>query len=264
MQFLSFRYENVWWCVFVVAFLAAFLLETVRPFRALESSTPWRWISNGALLAVTSVLTRFAYVLTGVALAAAEHGSRYGLLNRMAIPYVLRFLIGFLSLDLAQYLVHRLHHATFLWRVHQIHHSESDLDVTTGLRFHPGEALVSQSGFLIVIALLGVPPSAVIAATLVILIQDFFTHANLVMPASADHALRWVIVTPGMHRTHHSDIISDQNTNFGTIFSIWDRCFGTYLSEPSMGANCRCGLTELRDGSSLNLFRLLALPFRRG
>lgn len=263
MQFFGARYETVWWCVFGISFLATILAETFRPFRNLSSSTSRRWISNGLLLGTSSVLIRCVYGISGIALAVTVHGSRYGVLNRVALPLALRFVIGFVSLDLAQYLVHRAFHASgFLWRVHQVHHSESDLDATTGLRFHPGEALVTQAALLVLIALLGVPAIAVLCVPLAVSLQDFFTHANISVPAQLDRWLRWLIVTPGMHRTHHSDVMDEQNTNFGTIFSAWDRCFGTYRSGAATGVEVRCGLSELKNGSELNAARLLVLPFR--
>ena len=264
MQFFGARYENVWWCVLGMSFIAAILAETLQPFRTLSSSTTRRWVANGVLLVTSGVLVKCVYGLSGIALAVSIHGPRYGVLNRVAMPAGIRFLLGFLSLDLVQYVVHRLFHALgLLWRVHQVHHSESDLDATTGLRFHPGEALAAQLASLLLIALVGVPPMAVLSVALVVSLQDFFTHANVSMPARLDNWLRWLIVTPGMHRTHHSDVMEEQNTNFGTIFSVWDRCFGTYLTGTAAGVQARCGLKELENGSELGAIKLLVLPFRR-
>ncbi len=264
MQFFGLRYETVWWCVFGSSFVAIILAETFRPFRNLSSSTPRRWISNGLLLGTSSVLIRCVYGISGIALAVTVHASRYGVLNRVALPLALRFVLAFVSLDLTQYLVHRTFHASgFLWRLHQVHHSESDLDATTGLRFHPGEALIAQAALLVLIAVLGVPPLAVLCVPLAVALQDFFTHANISVPAQLDHWLRFLIVTPGMHRTHHSDVMVEQNTNFGTIFCVWDRFFRTYRSGSASGIEVRCGLSELKNGSELNAARLLVLPFRQ-
>lgn len=257
--------SSLWWYVFIVAFVATALAETFLPFRSLPSSTPRRWISNSILLAVSSVAVACAYQLTGIALALTIRAASHGVLNRAALPYGLQFAAGFAALDFTAYVSHRLFHAVApMWRVHQVHHSESDLDLTTGLRFHPVETLFTQGLLLITIALLGPPAGAVAFAALAVIVQDFFTHANLRVPEAADRVLRLVIVTPAMHRVHHSEAIPEQNMNFGTIFSVWDRLFGTYLAgHPADSAQARSGLTELANGSELNAARLLFVPFRR-
>ena len=229
--------DRVWWYVFIIAFVATALAESFLPARKHPSSTPRRWISNYALLAVSSLLVLCAFQFSGIALACALKANSIGVMNRFRIPYALRFAIGFAVLDLAAYLSHRAFHAVSpLWRIHQVHHSETDLDLTTGLRFHPAEALFVQGFFLAVIAVLGVPPAAVIFAALAVVIQDFFTHANML----------------------------DQSTNFGTIFSLWDRVFRTYSAGlPATSEPARYGLAEISNGSELNAAGLLLLPFRR-
>jgi sterol desaturase/sphingolipid hydroxylase (fatty acid hydroxylase superfamily) len=144
-----------------------------------------------------------------------------------------------------------------------VHHSETDLDLTTGLRFHPVEALFVQGLLLAVIAVLGLPPAAVALAGLTVIIQNFLTHANLRVPEFAERWLRLLIITPGMHRLHHSENVPRQNTNFGTIFSVWDRVFGTYHGElPTEVEPARYGLAEIGNGSKLHALGLLLLPFR--
>jgi sterol desaturase/sphingolipid hydroxylase (fatty acid hydroxylase superfamily) len=206
-----------------------------------------------------------AYQFSGIALACALKANSLGVMNRFRIPYVVRFAIGFAVLDLAAYLSHRAFHAIApLWRIHRVHHSETDLDLTTGLRFHPAEALFVQGFFLAVIALLGVPPGAVALAALAVVVQDFFTHANVLIPDSVDRGLRVLIITPAMHREHHSADVPRQNTNFGTVFSLWDRVFRTYSAGlPATTEPARYGLAEISNGSELNAARLLLLPFRR-
>jgi sterol desaturase/sphingolipid hydroxylase (fatty acid hydroxylase superfamily) len=177
-----------------------------------------------------------------------------------------QFAVGFAALDLTAYLSHRLFHAVApMWRVHQVHHSETDLDLTTGFRFHPIEALFTQGLLLITISLLGTPPGAVAFSGLAIIVQDLFTHANLRVPETADRILRLLIITPAMHRVHHSEAIPEQNKNFGTVFSLWDRLFGTYFAvgHHVSAEEARCGLAELTKGSELSVARLLFLPFRR-
>ncbi len=152
-----------------------------------------------------------------------------------------------------------------MWRVHEVHHSETDLDLTTGFRFHPLEALFSQGLSLATIALLGTPPGAVGFAALAFIVQDFFTHANLWVPETADRILRLLIITPAMHRVHHSEVLFDKKRKFWHgQFSVWDRLFGTYLAgRPAASAQSRYGLAEMGKGSEVNAPKLLSLPFRR-
>lgn len=263
MSFLGFRYESVASYVFGFSLITALLLETFRPFRHLPSSTARRWVSNGTLLAICTLVTRGAYQLSGIALAIDVHAARYGLLNTIRLPPVIRLLAGIALLDLTHYFVHRFLHAFHgLWRFHRVHHSENDLDATTGLRFHPAEALITQGVPLLTIALFGVPVVAVLGEGLIVVLQDFFTHANVTLPRTVDRFLRPLIITPGMHRIHHSEAIDEQNTNFGTIFSIWDRLFGTYRAALSAGDHARYGVTEFANGSNFHFLDLLLLPFR--
>jgi sterol desaturase/sphingolipid hydroxylase (fatty acid hydroxylase superfamily) len=256
---------GTWWYVFAVSFVAIALAESFLPAYSLSSSTPRRWTSNSILLAISSVLVVCVYQLTGIAVASAAAASSRGLLNHVAMPYWVRFAIGFAVVDLTAYVSHRTFHAVaLLWRVHSVHHSETDLDLTTGLRFHPVEALFVQGLLLAVIAVLGLPPAAVALAGLTVIIQNFLTHANLRIPEFAERWFRLLLITPGMHRLHHSEKVLEQNTNFGTIFSAWDRLFGTYNGKLSTEAElARYGLTEIGNGSKLHAAGLLLLPFRR-
>src|SRR5580704_10403257 len=195
--------NNVWWLIFGAAFIVTAIVETLQPFRKLSSSTLKRWANNSILFAVSSGILLCAYQLSGIALACEVQARQRGALNRFSFPYSLRFAIGFLALDLTAYLGHRLFHAVgFLWRVHQVHHTETDLDLTTGFRFHPIEGLITQGLALIVIALLGPPPVAVICAGLAIVLQDFLEHANVRYPRAMDSVFRCVIITAPMHRVH--------------------------------------------------------------
>ena len=255
---------SVWGYVCVLAFVAIALAETFLPFRSLRSSTSRRWISNSVLFAVSAIAVFCAYQLSGIALAFTIRATSHGALNRVALPYSAQFAIGFAALDLTAYLSHRVYHAVApLWRVHQVHHSETDLDLMTGLRFHPLEALFTQGLVLITIALLGPPPAAVAVSGAAVLVQDFLMHANFRFPKTADRVLRLLIVTPAMHRVHHSQAIPEQNTNFGTVFSFWDRLFGTYVAPQPASAEEPCGLAEVPQGSELDSAGALFLPFRR-
>jgi len=252
---------NIWWYVFGLGFLTVALLETLAPLRSLPSSTARRWLSN-LFLYVFTAATLTAALQIGT-IAVAFMAMPRGLIGRVGLPYGAEFLLGFLSLDLATYGSHRLFHRySWLWRMHQVHHAETDLDLTTGFRFHPVEALLSQSAVLLVTALLGPPPAAVALMQLVIIVQNYLQHANLRFPEALDRVMRLVIVTPSMHRVHHSETVAMQNQNFGTVLSVWDRAFGSY-GAASCSADARCGLEELPNGSELNAIQLLLLPFRK-
>jgi sterol desaturase/sphingolipid hydroxylase (fatty acid hydroxylase superfamily) len=253
-----------WWYVFASAFTITGVAEAFRPIRSLSSSTTRRWTSNSILLALSGVVAILAYQVSGIALAFSIQADHYGLLNRLAAPYAARAVIGLAALDLTRYGSHRLfHRITPLWRVHQVHHSETDLDLTTGLRFHPIEPLIGQGFMMITIALLGLPPSAFAAYGLIVIVQDFFDHANVQVPEKLNRALGLVFITPAMHHMHHSDQVQEQNANFGTIFSFWDRLFGTCNAvTASVAQQTRCGVAEIANGSEMNAVSLLALPFR--
>jgi sterol desaturase/sphingolipid hydroxylase (fatty acid hydroxylase superfamily) len=199
-----------------------------------------------------------------VLLAWKVSGSRFGLLNRSGAPMVIRFAAAILVLDFVRYAVHWSFHALpFLWRVHQVHHSDPDFDATTSARFHPIETILTQGANLAAIAILAAPPAAVLAVEVATCIQSFFVHANVALPASLERRLRWMLITPGMHRIHHSTEVRDQATNFGEIFPWWDRLLKTYLGESRAGAGVATGLNEYRDEKPLGVGFMLLLPFRR-
>ena len=257
------RESEVWWLVFVGAFVVTALAETFWPWRALATSTPRRWVTNSFLLAASSIVLGGAYQLTGIAIAAQTWSAQQGLLPRIGVPNYVSLIAGILALDLTQYIGHRIMHGAGLWRVHSVHHSETDLDLTTGFRFHPLESIVTRGLQIVVIALLGPPPLAVLAAALGMVAQNFVTHANLNFSPRVDRAFQWLIVTPAMHRVHHLQSISDQNSNFGTIFSLWDRLLGTYhRPAPANAQGSACGLADEPAGSTLSAAALLKLPFR--
>jgi len=253
----------LWWFVLVLAFAVTALAETFLPFRSLPSSTTRRWLANTVLIVASNVALVCVYRFSGIALAFTMRGESHGVLNRVALPYWAKFAIGFAGLDLVAYVSHRLQHAIGpMWRMHQVHHSETDLDLTTGFRFHPLETLFAEGLALAGVALMGTPPAAVGFSGLAIIVLDFFEHGNFRIPDRADGILRWLIITPSMHRFHHSEAVAEQNANFGTVFSFWDRMFGTFL-EGNAAAPARCGLAELANGSELNAARLMLLPFQR-
>jgi sterol desaturase/sphingolipid hydroxylase (fatty acid hydroxylase superfamily) len=247
-------------------FLAVAVAEMFRPRRKLAEPTPRRWAHNTVLFGLNTLVATLVYRASGVVVAALVSSSSFGLLNRTSVPYAVRFALGFLAIDLLHYGQHTLYHRVgFLWRLHQVHHSDSDFDLTTGFRFHPGEALLTQGVTLGVIALLAPPTLAVLAVETVSQAQDLFEHANLALPARWDRILRAVLITPDMHRIHHSADLGEQNRNLGTIFPWWDRVFGTYLADPAGGQeNMPLGLRGIPAKHSVSLWRTLAHPFQRG
>ena len=250
--------------VLLAAFAALAVWETFRPRRPLSGQTPRRWLHNSLLGILVNSPLGWIPSASAIVVAFAVANSSYGLLNRAILPAWSRYLLAFVLLDLLRYGQHRLYHSiSALWRVHRVHHSDPDLDWSSGLLFHPLEVLLSQGSYLAVVALLTPPPIAVLAIELVTVAQNLFEHANVAIPDRLDAFLRWLLITPDMHRIHHSAEFTEQNANFGTVFSWWDRLFGSYVREPAAGQDhVRVGLEELPDRRSLNVMGMLALPFR--
>ncbi|MBE0558757.1 MAG: sterol desaturase family protein, partial [Proteobacteria bacterium] len=200
----------------------------------------------------------------GLALLAASRG--WGVLNQLSVPYWASVLIGVLLLDLVIYLQHVMFHTLPLfWRLHGMHHTDLDIDVTSGLRFHPLEIFLSTLIKLAAVASLGVPAVAVVVFEVLLNGTSMFSHGNIHLGVGFDRLLRLFVVTPDMHRVHHSVIISETNSNFGFNFPWWDRLFGTYRPQPAMGHDgMTIGLARFRDAEVLTLRYLLLLPFRRG
>jgi sterol desaturase/sphingolipid hydroxylase (fatty acid hydroxylase superfamily) len=171
---------------------------------------------------------------------------------------------GVVLLDLAVYLQHRVFHAVpALWRLHRVHHADLELDATTGLRFHPIEILLSMAIKIAAVAALGAPAAAVLAFEVLLNAGALFSHANLALPRGLDAVLRAVLVTPAMHRVHHSVVRAETDSNFGFCLSWWDRLFGTYRAAPAAGPDrVTIGLEAFRDPAELRLDRLLTQPFR--
>jgi sterol desaturase/sphingolipid hydroxylase (fatty acid hydroxylase superfamily) len=252
------------WALPLLAFVIFALWETYRPRRVLLASTARRWGGHAILSFLCYTSSAWIYRAGAVAVASAASASRYGLLNREAVPYWVRCVIAVLLLDLLRYGQHYLYHAVpVLWRIHQVHHSDPDYDWSTSQRFHPGEALLTQGVYLIVIAVLAPPALAVLCLELADVVENIFVHANVTIPRRIDAGLRRWVITPDMHRIHHSDEFSEQNSNFGVVFPWWDRLFGTYRQEPAAGhEKMGVGLREIDVKQGVSLIGMLALPFR--
>jgi sterol desaturase/sphingolipid hydroxylase (fatty acid hydroxylase superfamily) len=255
---------NLYWILFSAALLAVALWEVVRPWRRASKQLVRRWCNHGLMVCVSSVAGMLIYRASVVMVAVAVANSRFGLLNRVWLPLAVRWLLGFVLLDLLRYALHRAFHAVpLLWRVHQVHHSDPDFDLSTGLRNHPFETLAAQAVLCGVIAVLTPPPAAVLAMELVALAQAFFSHANANLPASIERRLGMILITPQMHRVHHSEEIREQSANLGEVLPWWDRIFGTFLQAPEAGFDAmRIGLKGLQDPANAGLLFMLAQPFR--
>jgi sterol desaturase/sphingolipid hydroxylase (fatty acid hydroxylase superfamily) len=260
-----YQYEGSFkWALLLLAFVVFALWETYRPRRALVASTARRWGSHAILWFLGSVSAGWIYRASAVVVASAAAASRYGLLNREPVPYWIRCIIAVLLLDLLRYGQHCLYHVVpVLWRIHQVHHADPDYDWSTGLRFHPAEVLLTQGVYLAAIALLTPPALAVLCLELADVVVNIFVHANVIVHPWIDAGLRRFLITPDMHRIHHSDEYSEQNTNFGVVFPWWDRLFKTYRQQPAAGQdNMGVGLREIGVKRGVSLIGMLTLPFR--
>ncbi len=245
----------------VLLLLAA--LEFALPRRGTETLRMRRWTTNLALAAIGTLLLRVLVPLlaTGVALEAERRG--FGLFHWLGAPYALAFVLSLAALDLLVYAQHVVFHkAGFLWRMHRVHHADPHVDVTTGVRFHPGEILISMGIKMGAVALLGAPAAAVILFEVLLNATAMFNHSNLGIGERTDRFLRRFIVTPDMHRVHHSVYKDEHNTNFGFSISLWDRLFGTYRAQPRDGHEAmRIGLSGYPSPAPEGLGWSLFNPF---
>ena len=247
----------------VFALMAAW--EVAAPRRALSLPKAQRWVANLGVTLVNVGLVRvlFPTATVGVALAADER--QWGLFNTLAVPAPLAFVVSFLALDLVIWIQHvAFHRVPLLARLHRMHHVDLDFDVTTGLRFHPVEIVLSLMIKFVAVLALGAPAAAVLAFELALNLGSLFNHGNVRMPGAVDRALRLLVVTPDMHRVHHSIVPEEINSNFGFFLSWWDRLFGTYRAAPRAGHEAiTIGVRDTRDPAVCARFLpMLALPFR--
>ena len=249
---------------FVTFFAVIAAWEASAPRRARCFERIKRWPNNLALPAVNNSLLILVSpgAEVGVALMAQIHG--WGLLPVLGVPPWVQGVITVVLLDLAIYGQHRIFHAVpILWRAHRVHHADTDFDVTTGVRFHPLEIAVSTAFKCVVIAAIGAQPIAVIVFEILLNATSMFEHANGRVPESVDRWLRWILITPDMHRVHHSSVVEETNSNFGFNIPYWDRLFGTYRAQPAAGHDAmQIGLEIFRSADEIRLDRVLMQPFR--
>lgn len=239
-------------------------LEAWLPRRRRSAGRWLRWPGNLGVVVLDSLVLRLVFPTAAVGLALALEGRGVGLLPWLGLPQPLAVLLAVVLLDLAIYLQHVMFHAVpLLWRLHRMHHADLDFDVTTGLRFHPVEILLSMVIKLMVVVALGAPAVAVLVFEVLLNATAMFNHANLRLPERLDRALRLLLVTPDMHRVHHSVVPRETNSNFGFNLAVWDRIFGTYRAQPAAGHEAMTiGIGQFRDPRELRLDRMLTQPLR--
>ncbi|TVM00181.1 MAG: fatty acid hydroxylase [Candidatus Brocadia sp. WS118] len=240
------------------------LWEIVAPRRMLTVSKVFRWMNNLGVVFLNSFLLRiiFPTAAVGMAVFAQKHG--WGIFNYLRLPYNTVIVVSVVMMDFAIYLQHVMFHAVpVFWRMHRIHHADLDFDVTTGVRFHPLEIILSMLIKFAVITVLGPPVLSVVVFEVVLNATSMFNHGNVCILRSVDYVLRWFVVTPDMHRVHHSVEDHETNSNFGFNLPWWDRLLGTYRAQPRMGhEGMTIGLRDFRDTKRcVNLHGMLAMPF---
>lgn len=248
----------------VLAIMAGW--EFLAPRRSRTLTRRRRWPANLSIVALNTLIVRmlFPAAAVGVALSAETQG--WGLLHQTGMPGWMALVAGVVLLDLAIYLQHRMFHAVpALWRLHRMHHADLDIDVTTGARFHPVEIVLSLLIKFAVIAALGVPPAAVVLFEILLNATSMFNHGNVRIVPALERALRCLVVTPDMHRVHHSIERDETDSNFGFNLSLWDRLFRTYRAQPRAGHQAMTiGIPEFRDTAQCSsLVGMLAIPLQR-
>jgi sterol desaturase/sphingolipid hydroxylase (fatty acid hydroxylase superfamily) len=246
----------------VLALMA--LWEILAPRRRLIAGKPWRWASNLGLVALDTVAVRIVVPLGAVGTAIIAHEYNWGLFNNLLLPEWAAVVLSVVALDFTIYLQHVLFHAVpVLWRLHMVHHADLDFDVSTGVRFHVLEILISMGIKMAAVVLLGAPALSVLIFEVLLNATSMFSHGNVHLPAWFDRVLRLVVVTPDMHRVHHSIHVRETNSNFGFNAPWWDYLFGTYKDQPADGhEGMTIGLKQFRDERRAErLHWMLLLPF---
>lgn len=257
---------HIRWYLYLGGFALVALWETLQPRRKLVCSTPIRWCGQLALVVSASALTLWIVPVGSIESAFLAHAEGRGLLQWSGLPWAAQAAIGIVVLDFVRFGQHWCYHRfPLLWRIHRVHHSDPDFDLTTGLRFHPLDPLINTVTYIPVVWLLGPPPVAVMMYELAHVVHAFFSHSNVRMPARLETWMRWAIVTPETHRIHHSDDIEESQRNFGEMFSFFDRILGTYRAQPAQGHEAMgIGLKGYQDARTFNFVRMLAWPFYDG
>ena len=262
---MSSSFTSIRLACFLGALLLCALVERLFPRRTPVAPSGPRWFANLGLAALGAACARLLLPLAAAEAAYRAEGLRFGLLNQWSIYYPLKFMLSLILLDLLVYWQHRLFHGPrALWRLHAVHHTDLDLDSSSGVRFHPVEILLSAAIKIAGAALLGAHFIAVAVFEIILNVTAIFSHSNIALPGLLDRALRLVLVTPDMHRIHHSPSREETDSNFGFALPWWDYLFGTYRPQPrEPHESMALGLDGARDPGELELFSLLGRPFKR-
>ena len=248
---------------FLGIFISVAFVEILRPRRPLTTSKARRWFRNIGIVVINTIVLRLLFPSAAVGMAVWVQMQGWGVFNHIGIPFWLKVVLSVIALDFIIYLQHVMFHAVpLLWRLHMMHHADMDYDLTTGSRFHPIEIILSMIIKAASISVLGAPAVGVIIFEILLNGTAMFNHGNFFIPLGFDRRLRLFVVTPDMHRVHHSIFVGETNSNFGFNLPWWDRLMGTYKAQPSQGHDgMTIGLRQFRDSSKLTLTWMLALPF---
>lgn len=249
---------------FIGALAIIGLWETIKPFRPLSLHRSKRWTRHLSLIAINTLLLRLLVPIVPITVAGWAQANNVGVFHQLNIPLVIQIPLAYFILEMTIFYQHILFHRVFwLWQLHQIHHSDTSFDVTTGLRFHPLEILISLCIKIIIVLLIGAPAVAVLLFEIILNAGSMFSHGNIHLPIKVDHVLRWLLVTPNMHRIHHSIVIEESDSNFGFFLSIFDHLFGTYTAQARYDQQkMAIGMEKYRNEKKLTLAYLLLMPFR--
>ena len=245
-------------------FVIMSILEVISPKRTLSINKSKRWINNIAIVIFNSIVIRIFFPTAAVGVAIWAQDQQFGLFYSLNIPYYLSIPLTIILLDLVIYFQHIMFHITPLfWRFHRVHHIDQDIDVTTGLRFHPFEIILSLLIKFFAIVLIGIPAISVVLFEVILNATSMFNHSNIHIGKTFDHWLRMILVTPDMHRVHHSTITKETNSNYGFNLSIWDRLFKTYRAQPKEGhQQMKIGLSQYRNkNQTQQILPMLWFPF---
>jgi sterol desaturase/sphingolipid hydroxylase (fatty acid hydroxylase superfamily) len=237
--------------------------EYFSPRRQQITSRKQRWPINLGLAVLNMALMRFTVGGLAYYVAIDASNQSWGLLHQFFVADWLKIIISLLSLDLAIYFQHVISHKwKLLWRLHQVHHTDIEIDATTAVRFHPLEIVISMGYKVVCIYLIGADPFAVIVFEIILNATATFNHSNINLPNKIDKVLRWIIITPDVHRIHHSTVRSETDSNYGFSISLWDRMFKTYVAEPEKTqTTLDIGLPQYRKQDELGFIQLLLSPF---
>ena len=248
--------------LWLTSFILVALAESFWPRRTLCAGTGVRWFNNVALTAIGLGVLRLCVPITALSFAVLVEERGWGFFNSVQLPVWLSCALTLIVLDLGNYAVHRLFHTAPLWRYHKIHHCDLDFDCGTAIRHHPVETVLGLGAELLIIAAIGAPPVGVLIALTLAAVASVFNHGNVALPSLTDRFLRRLIVTPDMHRIHHSALVPEGNSNFANLFPWWDHLFSTYCDVPQLGhESMAIGIEEARTQADVTLWKLLAMPF---